>query len=82
MTEGMVKGSGVVGWGDAEESETSVEESERKAAGGKGNVAAPLDSPQGSSSSSSCLPSLALQAVARSTAKRNMLQDSSPSFVS
>ena len=35
MTEGMVKGSGVVDWGDAEESE-------RKAAGGKGDVAAPL----------------------------------------
>ena len=72
MTEGMVKGSGVVEW-------DSAEESERKAAGGKDNVVAPLGSPQGSSSSSSCLPSLA---VARSTAKRNMLQDFclSPSY--
>ena len=35
MTEGMVKGSGVVDW-------DSAEESERKAAGGKGDVAAPL----------------------------------------
>ena len=42
MTEGMVKGSGVVEWASAEESETSPEESERKASGGKGNVAAPL----------------------------------------